>query len=77
LPRILNPIGNILIVKNLADARVDLARGVVVCSTADENKFSTSAYPRGVYHSFDFPFYYYNIRENAANRILHFIYKGQ
>lgn len=28
---------------------------------------------RGVYHSFDYPFYYYNIRENAANRTAKFL----
>ena len=72
---VLGPDKNPLLIKNLADARVDITRGVVICSSVDEGKFSTSAYPRGVYHSFDFPFYYYNIRENAANRIQHYIYK--
>lgn len=28
---------------------------------------------RGVYHSFDYLFYYYNIRENAANRTAKFL----
>jgi hypothetical protein len=59
-----------------ADARVDVAKGVLVCTTADESKIaildSLSGFPAGVYHSFDFPFYYYNIRQNAANRIQKF-----
>jgi len=30
---------------------------------------------KGVYHSFDYPFYYMNIRENATNRIENFLSK--
>lgn len=58
-------------VKNYADARVDKKRGVVVCSTvnAEMLDFGNPLFPRGVYHSFDYPFYYYNLRENAAERI--------
>ena len=62
-----------------ADARVDTVKGVLVCTTADENKIgildSLSGFPKGVYHSFDYPFYYYNIRQNAANRIQKFLNK--
>jgi hypothetical protein len=58
-------------VMNFADARVDKAKGVVICSTVDVNKWSpgNSVFVRGVFHSFDYPFYYYNIRANAANRV--------
>ncbi|MCX6150805.1 MAG: DUF3089 domain-containing protein [Ignavibacteriales bacterium] len=64
-------------VMNYADARIDKNKGVVICSTADVSKLSpgTAGYVRGVYHSFDFPFYYYNIRENAANRTKKFLNK--
>jgi hypothetical protein len=62
-----------------ADARVDTVKGVLVCTTADENKIaildSLSGFPRGVYHSFDYPFYYFNLRQNAANRIQKFLNK--
>jgi hypothetical protein len=62
-----------------ADARVDTANGVLVCASADEAKIavidSLSGYPKGVYHSFDFPFYYFNLRQNAANRIQKFLDK--
>ncbi len=62
-----------------ADARVDLAKGVIICSSADAARIaildSLSGFPDGVYHSFDFPFYYYNIRKNAANRIKKFFSK--
>jgi hypothetical protein len=53
-----------------ADAQIDKTRGVLICSTADVEKLSpgNAVIPKGIYHSFDYPFYYYNIRENAANR---------
>lgn len=58
-------------IMNYADARVDTVRGVVVCSTADVNRLSpgNAVFGRGVYHSFDFAFYYYNLRANAVNRV--------
>ncbi len=57
-------------VKNFADARVDKNRGAVICSTADAEKLAPAneTFPRGVYHSYDYPFYYYNLRENAERR---------
>jgi Protein of unknown function (DUF3089) len=62
-----------------ADAQVDTAKGVLICTSADEAKIaiidSLSGFPKGVYHSFDYPFYYYNIRQNAANRIQKFLGK--
>lgn len=66
--------GDILPVMSYADARIDTARGVVVCSTADENRLAPGNpyFGRGVYHSFDYPFYYYDIRANAANRVEHY-----
>jgi hypothetical protein len=59
-------------VPQYADARVDIAHGVLICTTADENllyELTQHGFPRGVYHSFDYPFYYYNIRANAQNRV--------
>lgn len=55
-------------VKNYADACVNKTRGVLICSTIDANTLPSGIFPKGVYHSFDYPFYFYNIRENAANR---------
>ncbi len=62
--------GNFLLVKNYADARIDKARGVVICSICDVEKLAPgNAFSgKGVFHSFDYSFYYFNIRENAANR---------
>jgi len=64
-------------VMNLADARIDLAQGVLICSSVNDSiafKHS-SKMGLGVYHSFDIPFYYYNLRENAENRANRFLGK--
>ena len=62
-------------VPQYADAKIDIAKGVLICSTANEAQmFAISgAMGMGVYHSFDYPFYYFNLRENAANRVGKFL----
>jgi hypothetical protein len=57
-----------------ADAKVDVKNGVLICSTADENALIplTAAFGKGVYHSFDYPFYYYDLQANVINRIKKF-----
>lgn len=59
-------------VKGLADAAVDLDRGTVVCTTVKPEDYASSNkkfFPLGVYHSKDYGFYYYNLRQNAENRV--------
>jgi hypothetical protein len=56
-------------VKGLASAQVDTTRGVVVCKSVDVSRYSMQGLPVGVYHTYDYPFYYYNIRANAQNRV--------
>jgi hypothetical protein len=62
-----------------ADARVDKARGVLICSTADVEKLAPGKgiFGKGVYHNFDYLFYYYNIRANAAKRAEHFLQQNR
>jgi len=55
-----------------ADARVDTAAGVVICSTALETELVLGFGP-GIYHTYDIPFYYFNLRANAANRTEKFL----
>lgn len=69
---------SITYIEKLADATVDLDRGTVVCSTVDIEKFASGKagiFPRGVYHSQDYGFYFHNIRENAKNRVEKFLNK--
>ncbi|MDD5678628.1 MAG: DUF3089 domain-containing protein [Kiritimatiellae bacterium] len=64
-------------VPQYADARIDISNGVLICSTADTNalgRINTLA-RFGIYHNFDYPFYYFNIRSNAANRIQNYLNK--
>ena len=63
--------GNPVKVKNYADAQVNTARGVVICSTADPSQLApgNKIVAEGIYHPFDYPFYYFDIRANAANRV--------
>ncbi len=64
---------------HFADARINSAKGVIECSSVDENAMYqiSGAMGLGVYHSFDIPFYYYNLRENAGQRIRQFLVKKQ
>ena len=72
---VLNGNGTIKRFMNVADARVDKAKGVVVCSTinaADPPYFTPGGFPMGVLHTFDYPLYFFSVRANAANRVQHF-----
>jgi len=64
--------GEILKVMNYADARVDTAKGVLICSTLDQSTLQLGFGP-GIFHSYDYPLYFFNIRENALNRVNHFL----
>jgi hypothetical protein len=71
--RVENAQGQTVSVKNYADARVNKTRGVVI-TTVDAETLDTTPWPKGVYyHTYDYPFYYYNIRENAENRTKNFL----
>jgi hypothetical protein len=74
---VLDAAGNPVRVEHYADAQVNKARGVVICSTADVNLLSpgNALLPKGVYHSFDYPFYYFDIRANADNRVAQYFLK--
>jgi len=58
-----------------ADARVDRRKGVLVCSTVDADAWFSGnvLMGKGIYHSYDYSFYYYNIRQNAADRVEKFL----
>ena len=66
-------------VAHCADARVDTTKGVLICNTLYEDYLaqfdSIAGLPVGIFHVFDISLYYYNIRQNAANRINKFLNK--
>jgi hypothetical protein len=55
-----------------ADAQIDISKGVLLCTTADTVKYATFGI-NGIYHGYDYAFYYSNIRENARNRIIKYL----
>jgi len=74
----LNTQGRILRVMNLADAQIDKAKGVLICSTvnaANPPYFTPGGLPMGVFHVFDYPLYFFDVRANAADRVEHFFAK--
>lgn len=65
-----NAEGIIAPVMNFADAQIDLDKGALICSTVNVDIYSpgSATFGKGVYHTFDYPFYYFNLRQNAENR---------
>ncbi|MBQ7568246.1 DUF3089 domain-containing protein [bacterium] len=62
--------------EGFADAQLDLKRGVVVCRSADPNVWAVKhkdMFGPQSYHSWDYGFYYENIRQNAKLRIDNFL----
>ena len=66
--------GQFVKVMDYANAQIDTAKGVLICSSANVAELAPGnpLLPEGVFHSYDYPFYYFNIQANAANRINHF-----
>jgi hypothetical protein len=72
---VLDPDGSIKRFTDLADARVDKSKGVVICSSIDATQppyFIPGGFPMGVLHTFDYPLYFFDVRANALDRIQHF-----
>ncbi len=71
-----NAAGALVKVAHYADARVNQSRGTIVCSTCSVAKYAPGkpgGFPRGIFHTHDYAFYYFNIRKNAGNRINHYL----
>ena len=64
-------------VPDFADARIDLAHGVLICSSVNDSAMAaiSGGIGLGVYHIYDIPLYYYNLRENAERRTKVFLGK--
>ncbi len=58
-------------IPGFADAIINLTRGTVTCSTVNPADYQLPGglFPSGVYHGQDYGFYYYNIRQNAQDRV--------
>ncbi|HNW72721.1 MAG TPA: DUF3089 domain-containing protein [Bacteroidales bacterium] len=68
--------GHFTKVPQYADARIDPTQGVLICTTAVDSNLILVFGP-GVFHSYDYPFYYYNLQENALRRTNKFLGKNE
>jgi len=72
---VMNPDGTVALdtipVMNYADARVDRSRNALICSSVNQQSLIpvTGGASIGVYHSLDYALYYFNVRQNAQNRV--------
>ena len=62
-------------VLGVADARIDAAKGELICSTVNTATLDpgNSLVGAGIFHNYDYPFYYFDIRANAASRIKRYL----
>lgn len=67
--------GKLEVRRQFADATINNQRGTLVCSTAPIAEFGNPA-PLPTFHSYDYAFYYQNLRENAALRSERFMKRG-
>lgn len=71
----LPPSFNFVPVAQCADACVDSAKGVLICNAWPayqallDSVSLGQGFPLGVYHTFDIPFYFGNLRQNASIRV--------
>lgn len=61
----------------IADAKINLERGSLQCSTVDKMEYKPpmDIFPIGTYHSMDYGFYYGNIKKNVKVRVNAFLNK--
>jgi len=74
---VLDTQGNPQKVMNYADAQINTAKGTLICSTANPGTLDpgNSLVAAGIYHNYDYPFYYFDIQANAASRIANYLLK--
>ena len=63
--------------KNLADARLDTERGVVVCTAEAAYIDAVELFGPESFHNNDYAFYYENLRENIKQRVENYIAGNQ
>lgn len=71
--------GELVKVPHFADAQVNIARGTVVSSTINIDRFSPKmlggVFPRGIYHGSDYTLYYFDIKANVQKRVQSYFQK--
>jgi len=74
---VLDAQGQPQVVLGIADAKIDTAKGELICSTVDKATLDpgNSLVKAGIFHNYDYPFYYFDLRANAENRIKRYLAK--
>lgn len=65
-----------IISPGFADAKTDRRKGIIICTTADVNKYEIPMpdfFGHGSYHGQDYQFYFMNLRQNAKDRTYKFL----
>ncbi|MDR0734247.1 MAG: DUF3089 domain-containing protein [Elusimicrobiota bacterium] len=60
-------------VKNFTGAYIEARSGALIAPDADVEKYSSPLFPRGVYHLFDYEFFYRNLQSNFKERLKAFL----
>ena len=64
-------------IPQLTGAYLDEARGTLRVTDILPSDYSNSLFPDGVYHLYDYQFFFRNLQENVAVRLESFLHKGQ
>ena len=62
---------------NLTGAFLDENRGTLIVTDINPSDYSNSLFPDGVYHLYDYQFFYKNLQENVAVRLENFLKKAK
>lgn len=61
----------------LTGAYLDESRGTLRVTDVSPSDYSNSLFPEGVYHLYDYQFFYRNLQENVAVRLASYLQKAQ
>lgn len=59
--------------KNYCDAQINLTTGALMATIPESEELDIGSYPEGVYHRYDYAFWYRNLEENVGDRIQAFL----
>ena len=60
-------------IPEMTGAYLDAERGTLIVTDVDPADYSSSLFPNGVYHLYDYQFFYRNLQENVAVRLASYL----
>ena len=64
-------------IPNLTGAYLDAQRGTLIVTDIESGSYTSSLFPDGVYHLYDYQFFFRNLQENVAVRLASYLQKQQ